>query len=147
MNILIINGPNLNLLGKREPHIYGKDSYKDLVSFCKKSAKIFNAKTTVLQTNCEGKIINWIHKANKKYHGIILNAGALTHYSYALYDAIKAINIPVVEVHLSDINNREPFRKQSVIKDACIATISGLGFKGYKKAIKLLLEKSDTNDY
>ena len=147
MNILIINGPNLNLLGKREPKIYGTKTYKDLVRYCHSLSFLYGITVKVRQSNHEGVLIDWLHKADSRYQGVVLNAGALTHYSYALYDAIKAITIPVVEVHLSDIKNREPFRHQSVISNACIETITGLGFQSYEEGIKLLLEKSDNNDY
>jgi len=139
MRILIINGPNLNMLGIREPSIYGNHTLEKLEENIKKYCKRKSIKIKFKQSNYEGKIIKYIHKAYKKeYDGIVINPGAFTHYSYAIFDAIKAVNIPTVAVHISDINNREEFRKKSVIKDACIKEIIGLGFKGYTDAIKFL---------
>jgi 3-dehydroquinate dehydratase-2 len=136
MRILIINGPNLNFLGIREVNIYGKNTYRDLCQYLKKVGKEKHIHIDLFQSNHEGKIIDRLQKAYKqKYDGIIINPGALTHYSYALYDAIKAINIKTVEVHLSDINAREEFRKKSVISDACVATFMGKNFASYEEAI------------
>ena len=140
MNILILNGPNLNMLGLREPEIYGNNTYQDLEDYITSLEAVYNITTDTKQTNYEGILIDIIQYANDHYDGVLLNAGAFTHYSYALYDAIKSISIPVVEVHLSDINNREEFRKISVIKDACIASFMGLGFKSYEEGIKELLK-------
>ena len=143
MNILILNGPNLNMLGIREPEVYGNKSYSDLEKYIKNLESEYSITTDTKQTNYEGILIDMIQYANDHYDGIILNAGAFTHYSYAIHDAIKSINIPVVEVHLSDITNREEFRKVSVIKDACIKTFMGYGFESYKKGIEYLLKGSD----
>lgn len=140
MNILILNGPNLNMLGIREPEVYGSQTYEDLETYCYDFENKYDVTIDVKQSNLEGILIDILHYANDKYNGVILNAGAFTHYSYALYDAIKSIQIPVVEVHLSDITTREPFRKVSVIKDACVGSIMGLGFKSYEEGLKLLLE-------
>ena len=140
MNILILNGPNLNMLGKREPDVYGSQNYEDLEAYCYEFENTYNVKIDVKQSNLEGILIDILHYANDKYDGVILNAGAFTHYSYALYDAIKSIQIPVVEVHLSDLTKREPFRQVSVIKEACIGSIMGLGFRSYEEGLKLLLE-------
>lgn len=140
MNILVLNGPNLNMLGKREPEIYGYQTYKDLEAFIHSLDDKYNIKTDVKQSNLEGILIDILHYADDHYDGVILNAGAFTHYSYALYDAIKSISIPVVEVHLSDTSKREPFRHISVIKDACIKTYMGLGFQSYEEGIKELLK-------
>lgn len=140
MNILILNGPNLNMLGLREPEIYGNNTYQDLKDYILSLEAVYNITTDTKQTNYEGILIDIIQYANDHYDGVLLNAGAFTHYSYALYDAIKSISIPVVEIHLSDINNREEFRKISVIKDACIASFIGLGFQGYEEGIKELLK-------
>lgn len=140
MKILVINGPNLNLLGIREKNIYGNSSYKDLKQYLKTIAKQEKTKIKILQSNSEGKIVDCIHYAlKKKYDGIVINPGAYTHYSYAIFDAIKAVNINTVEVHLSDITKREDFRRNSVISSACIKTIMGKHFKGYKEAIKYLI--------
>lgn len=143
MNILILNGPNLNMLGIREPEVYGDKTYQDLENFCFSFEDRYDVSIDVKQSNLEGILIDILHFANDRFDGVILNAGAFTHYSYALYDAIKSITIPVVEVHLSDINSREPFRKVSVIKDACIGSIMGLGFQSYEEGLKLLLESSE----
>jgi len=143
MNILVLNGPNLNMLGKREPEIYGKSTYQDLETFLYTFDQKYNVKMDVKQSNLEGILIDILHYADEHYDGVIFNAGAFTHYSYALYDAIKSISIPVIEVHLSDINNREPFRKISVIKSACVATVSGKGFDGYEESLKILLEEGN----
>ena len=140
MNILILNGPNLNLLGIREVSIYGSQSYSDLVEYCTSFESRYNVTIINKQSNHEGVLIDLLQEANDIYDGVIFNPGAFTHYSYALYDAIKSIQIPVVEVHLSDIYQRESFRQIDVIKDACIGTIMGLGFKSYEAGLKLLLE-------
>ena len=143
MNILILNGPNLNMLGIREPEIYGSKTYADLEEYCKNFEQTYPVTIDIKQSNLEGILIDILHYANDFYDGVILNAGAFTHYSYALYDAIKSINIPVVEVHLSDINTREEFRKVSVIRNACIGSIMGLGFQSYEEGLKLLLKGRD----
>ena len=138
MKILIINGPNLNMLGNREPHIYGSATLDDLIRFVKDKFKD-NFEIDFFQSNHEGYIIDKLHEANDIYDGIIINPGALTHYSYAIYDAIKSININCIEVHISNIHNRqEEFRKKSVIAGACIGQISGFGFYGYILAINAL---------
>ena len=136
---LIINGPNLNLLGSRNPEIYGKENLQDIEKWL--NVEINNKDINIYwyQTNHEGKIIDRIQRAsNEKINGIILNAGALTHYSYAIRDAISAFKLPVVEVHLSNINKREKFRSISVIKDVCIKQISGLGKNSYLEGFKIL---------
>ena len=143
MNILILNGPNLNMIGIREPEVYGKQTYKDLEEYLKGFEQQYNIKVDVKQSNLEGIMIDILHWGNDNFDGVILNAGAFTHYSYALYDAIKSIQIPVVEVHLSDITKREEFRKVSVIRDACIGSIMGLGFKSYEEGLKLLLQEGE----
>ncbi|MCI8733120.1 MAG: type II 3-dehydroquinate dehydratase [Clostridia bacterium] len=134
--ILVINGVNLNMLGIREPEKYGKKSYKDLVSFIKDCAAELGQSVCVKQSNCEGEIVGFIQKAYKKYDGIIINAGAYTHTSVAILDALKAVDIPAVEVHLTDIYAREEFRKMSYISMAARKTICGKGFEGYKEALE-----------
>lgn len=135
--ILVINGPSINLLGYREVDIYGTRTYLDLIAFIKKVAKENDLKVKCLQTNSEGIIIDKLQDALvKKYDGIIINPGAYTHYSYAIRDAIASINMRVVEVHLSDINNREDFRKVNVIKDVCEESFIGKGFDSYKEALE-----------
>ncbi|MDD3841914.1 MAG: type II 3-dehydroquinate dehydratase [Candidatus Izemoplasmatales bacterium] len=143
MNILIINGPNLNLLGLREPQIYGTASYVDLCEQLLAYAKTINVTLDIRQSNHEGKIIDWIQDDWRKFDGLIINPGALSHYSYAIFDCLKAVPIPTIEVHLSDIEAREPFRRTSVIKDACIKQIKGLGFFGYIKAIDCFGKRDD----
>ena len=144
MNILILNGPNLNMLGQREPEIYGNNTYQDLETFLKGLEDLYDVTFDIKQSNLEGILIDLLQYGNDRFDGVILNAGAFTHYSYALYDAIKSISIPVVEVHLSDINNREEFRKISVIRDACIASFMGLGFQSYEEGLKELLKGRNT---
>lgn len=139
-NILIIHGPNLHLLGLREKEIYGNLTLKKLNKKIKNYAKQKNIKLRIYQSNYEGKIIDIITKNIKWADFIIINPGAFTHYSHAIRDCIKAVNIPTIEVHLSDITKRERFRKKSVIKDVCIAQIYGLGLKSYLKAIDLCLK-------
>lgn len=143
MNILVMNGPNLNLLGVREPGIYGNDTLQTLCETVAKDAAKRGVHVDFYQSNHEGALIDTLHAAMGKYDGIILNAGAYTHYSYAIRDAIAAIRIPVVEVHLSDIHAREPFRHVSVIEPVCIAQISGLGVGSYLKALALLCGEED----
>jgi len=138
MNILIINGPNLNFLGIREPEIYGHKTYNDLVNQLLEYAEDVNVTVEIYQTNHEGEIIDIIQDNHHRFQAIIINPGALTHYSYALHDCLKSVPIPAVEVHLSDINNREAFRKLSVVAPACVATITGKGFQSYTEAIDLL---------
>lgn len=142
MNILVLNGPNLNLLGHREQSIYGTKTYEDLEDYLRSLEKVYNVKISIYQSNHEGNLIDKLHHARGRYNGIVFNAGAYTHYSYALYDAIKSIQIPVVEVHISNIEARvEPWRKISVLKDACIGQIQGLGFQSYEEGLKLLLRE------
>jgi len=143
MNILFINGPNLNLLGKREPEIYGNESLDQLIAWVTKQINTKENDIHWFQSNSEGKIIDKLHWAlDNKMDGIIINPGAYTHYSIAIRDAISSIKIPTVEVHLSDIENREDFRRISVIKDVCIFQITGLGKDGYLRAANLLLDKN-----
>ncbi len=140
MNILVINGANLNMLGIRDVNIYGSETYLDLVKKIKNYAKIKKIKIKCVQTNYEGKIIDYLQNSNK-YQGIIINAGAYTHYSIAIKDALNSVKIPVVEVHISDIYEREDFRKVNYIKEECIASIVGKGLNGYLEAIDILSNK------
>lgn len=135
--ILVINGVNLNMLGIREPEKYGKKSYADLEKYIKNCAKELELKVTVMQSNSEGAIVNAIQRAYKKADGIIINAGAYTHTSIAILDALKAVGIPTVEVHLTDIYAREEFRHLSYISMYAQKTICGKGFEGYKDALSL----------
>jgi len=136
--LLIINGPNLNLLGLREPAIYGDKSYDDLVSFIEKTAEDYGIEATCFQSNHEGAIVDEIQAAYGRFDWIIINPAAYTHTSIAIPDAIKAVAIPAVEVHLSDITEREAYRQVSYTSEACIATIAGKGFEGYREAIDYL---------
>ena len=139
MNILVINGPNLNLLGIREPNIYGVDTLSEIKNWVNDELRNRNIKLQWYQSNHEGKILDRLHLAIKdKIDGIIINPGAYTHYSYAIRDAISAISIPTIEVHLSDIKSREKFRQISVIEDVCLEQISGLGKNGYLEAVYAL---------
>ena len=138
MKILVINGPNLNMLGKREPKFYGNDTLEDLKSSI---IKEFDGKAYIefFQSNHEGDIIDQLHKAHDKFDGVVINPGAFTHYSYAIHDAIKAIDIKVVEVHISNIHQREEFRQKSVTASACIGQISGFGFYSYTLGINAII--------
>ena len=137
MNIKIFNGPNLNLLGKRNKNIYGKETLNEIQNWVE--IKIENKHLIEwFQSNHEGKIIDEMHRSIDSCEGIIINPGAFTHYSYAIRDAIESVDIPTVEVHLSNINKREEFRKKSVIKDVCIGQITGLGKSGYLDAVRML---------
>ncbi|HOP57040.1 MAG TPA: type II 3-dehydroquinate dehydratase [Bacillota bacterium] len=144
MDILIINGPNLNLLGLREPAIYGKASYSDLLGYLSGYSALSGDNLFFFQSNHEGSIIDFIQENYTKASGIVINPGAFAHYSYAIYDCLLSVPIPAVEVHISDIYSREPFRQNSVISPACIGTICGKGFSGYTEAIELLKKGSRT---
>jgi 3-dehydroquinate dehydratase-2 len=141
MKILIINGPNLNMLGVREPEIYGSRTYADLCAYIEAFCKESGIEARFFQSNHEGAIVDEIQSAYKVFDGIVINPAAYTHTSIAIPDAIKAVGIPAVEVHLSDINKREAYRHHSYTSEACIATIAGHGFEGYKEAVLLLKEK------
>ena len=138
MRILIINGPNLNLLGEREPEIYGSESLTDLENWLARHTVSGGHDLKFFQSNHEGEILDFLQANRKWSEGVVINAGALTHYSYALADCITACQVPTVEVHISDIHKREDFRKKSVIQAVCIKQISGLGKQGYVDAIELL---------
>jgi len=139
MKILVINGPNLNLLGIREPDIYGIETLEDIRHWLDRQPDANGHDITWFQSNHEGNLIDQIQSTISLFDGIIINPGALTHYSFAIRDAIASVNTPTVEVHLSDINSREEFRRLSVIKDECISQISGLGKLGYLEAVKTLV--------
>lgn len=142
MKILVINGPNLNLLGVREPSIYGRETYCALVNKIETYAAEKGVDAEVLQSNHEGDLVDFIHRAYyTKAQGIVINPGAYTHTSVALLDAVKAVGIPTVEVHISDVSKREDFRQISYIRNACVATISGKGTDGYLEAIDLLMKE------
>ena len=139
MKILVINGPNLNMLGIREPEIYGEKTLGDLIEYVIDYCKPRDIKVEFYQSNHEGDIIDAIQEALGKFDGIIINPAAYTHTSIAIPDAIKAVNLPAVEVHLSDITAREEFRKISYTAPVCIATVSGKGFDSYLDAVEILL--------
>lgn len=135
MKILILNGPNLNLLGVREPSVYGNTGLDEMITQLEEYAKALAIDMEHFQSNSEGGLIDVLHGAMGKCDGIIFNPGAYTHYSYALRDAVAAINIPVIEVHISNVYQRENFRHTSVIAPVCIGQISGLGMAGYNLAL------------
>lgn len=139
MKILVINGPNLNMLGIREPDIYGRQTYADLVAFVEKTAKEFNVETEIFQSNHEGCIVDKIQQAYENFDGIVINPAAYTHTSVAILDALKAVGIPAVEVHLSDVSKREDFRRISYAGMACCKTVMGKGIEGYRCAIEHLV--------
>lgn len=139
--VLVINGPNLNLLGIREKNIYGSVAYEDVLKSISQKAQELGFEVEFFQSNHEGEIIDKIHSAYfEKVDAIIINPGAYTHYSYAIHDAIKAVNIPTIEVHISNIHAREEFRRKSVIAPACTGQISGFGIKSYIIALYALKE-------
>ncbi|MBQ8637322.1 MAG: type II 3-dehydroquinate dehydratase [Clostridia bacterium] len=139
MKYLIINGPNLNMLGIREPGVYGNDSYEGLCAKIKTKADELGVEVEFFQSNCEGEIIDKIQSAYGEKDGIVINPGAYTHYSYAIHDAVKSVGVPTVEVHISNIHAREEFRHKSVIAPACRGQICGLGFDGYMLALEALV--------
>jgi len=142
MKILVINGPNINMLGIREKNIYGTETYDNLIKLIKNHAKEKKIKVKCFQSNHEGEIIDTIQKAYNRYDGIVINPGGYTHTSVAILDALKAVNIKTVEVHISDISVREDFRKFSYISTFASKTIMGEGLNGYVKAIDYLIEKT-----
>jgi 3-dehydroquinate dehydratase-2 len=136
--ILVINGPNLNMLGIRNTSVYGNKTLNDINGEIIKAAEQEDLEIDFFQSNIEGEIINSIHKAHGVYKGIVINPGAYSHYSIAIRDAIEAVSIPVVEVHISNIYSREQFRRHSIISEVCIGQISGLGYLGYIYALNAL---------
>lgn len=147
MKLLILNGPNLNLLGSREPDIYGRESYDMLCQQIYRHADTIGCAVEVFQSNHEGTLIDAIQAAQAGYSGIVINPGAYAHYSYAIYDALRGADVPAVEVHISDITAREPFRAVSVTAAACVKTICGHGLAGYLEAMDYLMATaSDRSD-
>lgn len=142
MKLLILNGPNLNLLGRREPDIYGNRTYDDLCKLIRDHASACRCQVELLQSNHEGALIDAIQTARNDCGGIVINPGAYAHYSYALYDALRCAGIPAVEVHISDITTREPFRAVSVTAPACVLTVAGHGLEGYLEAMDFLLARA-----
>lgn len=145
MRILVINGANLDMLGIREPEIYGKRTYRELVRYIKAEMKRLGVKGRIVRSNYEGRIIEYIHSAYKKYDGIVINAGGYTHTSVSIADAIKAVSVPTAEVHLSDVNSREEFRKNSYISAVAEKTFSGKGFAGYTDALEYFAKEKAKN--
>ena len=141
MKILVINGPNLNMLGIREPDIYGKQDFAALQNFIRSSAEGLGHTVTLFQSNHEGEIVDVIQAAYGVYEGIVINPAAYTHTSVAILDAVKSVSVPTVEVHISKVDEREAFRQVSFIREACIATVSGKGFDGYTEAMDILISR------
>ncbi|NND81595.1 MAG: type II 3-dehydroquinate dehydratase [Gammaproteobacteria bacterium] len=141
MKLIIVNGPNLNLLGEREPEVYGSESLQDVNEWIESQPEAEGAELRFFQSNHEGAIIDFLHEQRHWADGLVINPGGLTHYSVALRDAISSVQMPAVEVHLSDIHAREEFRQVSMIKDVCKAQISGHGKRGYIEAIALLRKR------
>ena len=138
--ILLVNGPNLNMLGVRDPAIYGSDTLAAIEAMVVAYGAEHGAQVDCFQSNHEGALVDKLHEAHGRYDGIVYNPGAHTHYSYALHDAVECIDVPVVEIHLSDISQREEFRRISVIAPACVGQVKGLGKEGYLRALDMLLE-------
>ena len=138
MKILVINGPNINMLGMREPNVYGSDSYVDLLDYIQKVAEEEGVSVECVQSNHEGNLVDWIQQTPGVYDGIVINPAAYTHTSIAILDALKAVPVPAVEVHISDVSKREDFRQISYAGMACVKTYMGLGFAGYREAIRFL---------
>ncbi len=146
MKLMVINGVNLNLTGVREPEVYGKQTYADLEKYIEDYAESKGVEAVVVQSNCEGEIVDYIHYCLGTCDGIVINAGAYTHYSYAILDAIKSIGIPTIEVHISNLHKREEFRHKSVIAPACVGQISGFGFMSYRLAMDYLIETCEKEE-
>ena len=141
MKILVVNGPNLNLLGIREPDIYGRGTYAELVAFVERTARECGVEVEVRQTNHEGVIVDWIQECRGTFDALVLNAAAYTHTSVAIHDAIKAVSVRTVEVHLSEPKSRDEFRKVSYVEPVAEKTCSGKGFESYADAIRHLAQK------
>lgn len=144
MKLLVLNGPNLNFLGIREPDIYGRQTYADLEAFVRSAAEEYGVEVELYQSNHEGNLVDKIQWAYGKMDGIIINPAAYTHTSVAILDALKAVALPAVEIHLSDVNQREPFRHISYAGLACEKSFIGLGFEGYRLAIQYLKQTYET---
>ncbi len=140
MKLLILNGPNLNLLGLREPEIYGSGTYADLTALLQENARRLGVEIEIYQSNHEGDLVDKIQAAYGSADGIVINPAAYTHTSVALLDAVKAVSVPTVEVHISEVSKREDFRQVSYIRRACVKTITGHGFRGYVEAMEFLVQ-------
>ena len=145
MKLLVINGPNLNLLGLREPEIYGRRTYQDLLSLLRQTGKEEGVEVECFQSNHEGAIVDAIQQAYGVFDGIVINPAAYTHTSVAILDALKAVALPAVEVHISAVSSRESFRQISYAGMACVSTYQGLGFDGYVQAIRFLKQMLEVN--
>ncbi len=143
MKFLILNGPNLNLLGQREPGVYGQESYEALCRRLERFARDHGSTAECVQSNHEGDLIDAIHAAQGVYDAIVINPGAFTHYSYAILDALKAVSVPAVEVHISNVHQREEFRHKSVTAPACVGQVCGLGLYGYEAAMGYFLSREN----
>lgn len=141
MKLLVINGPNINMLGIREPAIYGKESYAQLLELIERTAQVLHVEVEHFQSNHEGEIVDRIQAAYDCFDGIVINPAAYTHTSVAILDALKAVRLPAVEVHISDVDSREPFRQTSYPGMYCEKTIKGHGINGYREAIEYLVRK------
>jgi 3-dehydroquinate dehydratase II len=140
MKIFVLNGPNLNLLGSRQPEVYGTTTLEEVEEICRKKAADLGVELEFRQTNSEGTLIDWLHEARSVAEGVVLNPAAFTHYSLALREAVSAIELPVVEVHISNIYAREPWRAKSVVSPSAKTVIAGAGVKGYELAIEALFD-------
>ena len=142
LKVMLLNGPNLNLLGEREPEIYGQASWDEIEERLRRKAVEKGLEMDIRQSNHEGELIDWVQEARQGYAGLMINPGALTHYSYALHDALRAVSVPVVEVHLTNIHTREKWRDRSVISPAVTGVISGFGYRSYLLALEALLSEN-----
>ena len=145
MKILFLNGPNLNLLGQREPEVYGRETLADIEAAVRKRAKQLKAKIDFRQSNVEGELVDWIQQARGKFDIIVLNAAAYTHTSIALRDAIAAVGVPTIEIHLSNVHAREKFRQKSLIAPVCCGQITGFGAKSYVLAVEASVHVNEIN--
>lgn len=141
MRVLVLHGPNLNLLGRRAPEVYGSATLADLETLCRSEGEALGLQVDCRQTNHEGELVEWIQKAGEDYGGLVLNAGAYSHTSIALHDALEAVALPTIEVHLSNIFKRESFRHHSYISPQALGVICGLGFDGYRAALLVLARR------
>lgn len=147
--VLVLHGPNLNLLGKREPGIYGGMTLEEINERLKNAGKSWNLSVHAFQSNSEGELVDHIHQADERFDYILINAGAYTHYSYAIHDALRAVDVPAIEIHISNIHAREPFRRTSVLSPAVRGQIAGFGYDSYELglyAIKKMIEEEKNGE-